>query len=240
MSRFRRLEGEGGFTLVELMVVLVLTGIVLGIAVNALIQAQRTMTGTLQRQNDLGQARIAADAVSADLRTLTVFGGVVFETASASEVIFYAARDITCATPSASATASPPACGAPARIRIVREANGDLVRYLVRLPLSDGRTPARTRYDAVAPQRRVLARGLLATPPLFRYHSTYAYAGTPTATPVASEVPLTAPSGGTPTVPADQRDEVRFVELTLVVDPADQRAIGPTPLRSVVRLVNVG
>lgn len=222
---------EDGFTLVELMVVVVLGGIVLGIAANALIQSQRTVAGTLQRQSDLGEARIAVDAASADLRTLVPLGGTYLLTATAREVSFYALRDV-------------PDNQGPVRIRIVQEANGDLVRYSTRPAAAAGMAPSPSAYNSPSvTQRRVLASGLQGTQPIFRYYVSYALiplpGASPSVSPSVSELPLVAPSpSGSPSVAATRRSEIRFVEISLRVQQPGSRDVGVTPVRQVVRLPN--
>ncbi len=239
-GRQRAAAGEEGFTLVELMVVLVLMGIVLGILTNSMIQAQRTVTGTLQRQNDLGQARIAADAISADLRALVTLQSVTFERAADGEVIFYADRTIACTPAVAGPPPTAPACEPPVKIHIVRDPSGTVTRTATRPPAGTARTPPLTAYTVAAGAQstspRVLARGVRTDVPLFRFHSSFAYSAGPTPTPVPSNLATT----GTPALlPEASKSLVRFVEVTLAVDPPDARAIGTTRVRSVVRLPNL-
>lgn len=225
---------EDGFTLVEVMVVVVLGGIVLGIAANALIQSQRAVAGTFQRQSDLGEARVALDAASADLRTLVELDGTHLLTATATDVTFFALRDVV------------PGEG-PVRIRLVREANGDLVRYATRPPAGSGRSPAPALYDgpgAVAAPPRILASGLLPGTPVFRYYASYKLVpipgASPSASPSASELPLPTPSGGgTPAVASANRASVRFIEIAVQVQQPGSRDVGATPVRQIVRLPNL-
>lgn len=234
----RRADEEGGFSLVELMVVMAISGIVLGILADTMIQAQRTVNSTLQRQGDLGQARIAADAVGADLRALVILQSVTFERATDSDVIFYADRDITCTASVAGPPATPPVCEPPVKIRIWRDGNGVLTRETTRPPAGTPRTPALTAYSATGFRftTRVLARGLRTDVPILRYHSSFAYSAGPTPTPVPSNL---ATSGTPPVLPDASKPLVRFVEVTLAVDPSDARDVGTTRVRAVVRLPNL-
>jgi len=236
-------DGEDGFTLVELMVAIVLSGIVLGVLASTLIQAQRNVAGTFQRQDDLGQARVAVAAVSADLRALTTLQGVILETATDDTVTFYADRDTPCLPGSPGPPVTPPACEGPVRITITRTPGGELVRDTVRPPTGSGRTPLLEDYEPPpAPpderevRSRVLARGLRTDEPVFRYHATFGYAGSPTPTPAPSNLPTT---GTPPALPAASVPLVRFVEVTLAVDPPDFRGVEPTRVRAVVRLPNL-
>lgn len=231
----RLVARDDGFTLVELMVVVVVGGIVLGVAVNALIQSQRTVAGTLQRQSDLGEARIAADAASADLRTLVPLNGTHLLTATATEVTFFALRDV-------------PEGEGPVRIRIVQEADGDLVRYSTRPPpgLSTA-SPDPSVYDGPLARTgtpRLLASGLRSNLPVFRYYASYGLVpivgASPSASPSASEIALLPPGGGaTPSVPAASRRTIRFVEIQLEVQQPGARDVGVTPIRQIVRLPNM-
>lgn len=219
-------------TLVELMVVMILAGVVIAAASSALIQSQRAVAGTLQRQADLGEARIAADAVSADLRTMTELGGVYLQTATAREVQFFARRDV------------PPGDG-PVRIRIRREDNGDLVRYSTRPPTGAGTAPSPAAYDTagLTTQRRVLASGVRTDVAVFRYFSSYtlvAVTPSPSVSPTGSELPLVAPGGGgDPAVASASRPNVQFIEIRLAVQQAGSRDVGVTPIRQLVRLSNM-
>lgn len=223
---------EDGFTLVELMVVVVLAGIVIGIAADALIQSQRTVSDTFQRQADLGEARIAVDAASADLRTLTPLGGTVLLAATAREVQFFARRDL-------------PDGQGPVRIRIRLEDNGDLVRYSTRPPSDAGAAPSPAAYDdaGLTTQTRVLASGLQIGNPVFRYYSSYALVAdgpAPAVTASAAELPMADPDGtGEPGVPAANQQSIRFVEVRLDVEQGGARDVGVTTVQQVVRLRNM-
>lgn len=223
---------EQGVTLVELMVVVALAGAVLGMVTTALIQSQRTAAGTFQRQADLGEARIAADAASADLRTLTPLSNSYLVTATGQEVTFFARRDLNVDAP-------------PVRVRLVLESNGDLVRYSTRMRPGGSATPAPADYDNAAltqaTQRRVLASGLQPAQTVFRYYASYslvAVAPSPAVSPRASELPMAVPSGGgAPAVPTLDRQSVRFIEVRLTVDQGNAR-VGGTSVRQLVRLPN--
>lgn len=223
---------EDGFTLVELMVVMLVGGIVLGIATSALIQSQQTVAGTLQRQFDLGEARGAADAASADLRTLVPLGGTYLLTATAREASFYALRDVGDNE-------------GPVRIRIVLEANGDLVRYSTRPSAASGPAPSPSAYSSPeVTQRRILASGLQSGQAVFRYYASYTLVpvpgASPSVSPSVSELPLVAPSpSGSPSVATANRNAIRFVEIVLQVQQPGARDVGATSVRQVVRLPNM-
>lgn len=157
-EQWRDPRGEGGFTLVELMVTMTLLALVLGIATTVMIATQRTASSTLQRQTDLGQARVAVSVVGSDLRTLTGTLGVIFVQASPTQVQFFANRD------------RPDGAG-PDRIRIALE-GGNLVRYSTPAPAGGGASPLPSSYP-VAETDRVLARGLVPGQTVFRYRTTF-------------------------------------------------------------------
>jgi hypothetical protein len=130
-------------------------------------------------------------------------------------------------------------CEPPVKIRILRDASGTVTRTTVQPPAGTARTPPLTAYTTGSVRTtgpRVLARGLQTDVPLFRYHSSFAYSAGPTPTPAPSNLATT----GTPALlPEASKPLVRFVEVTLAVDPPDARAIGTTRVRSVVRLPNL-
>lgn len=226
MARARRDEG---YSLVELMVVVVLAGIVLGIATSALVQSQRTVSGTFQRQADLGEARAAVDAVSADLRTMTPLNGTHLLSATAREIQFFARRDV-------------PVDQGPVRVLIRLEGNGDLVRYTTRPPSAAGAAPSPSAYATALGQPRILASGLPPGTTLFRYYSSYTLVSSgasPAVTASPTELPMVTPSGtGAPGVPAANQPSIRFVEVRLDVEQDGPRDVGVTSVRQVVRLPN--
>lgn len=231
----RRLHRDDGFSLVELMVVLLLSGIVLGVAANALVQSQRTVSGTFQRQADLGEARNAVDAASADLRTMTPLGGTYLLTATAREVSFFARRDV-------------PIGRGPVRITLRVESNGDLVRYSTAAPVpspspTSAVVPSPSAYATALGPPRILASGIPAGATVFRYYSSYTLVPSgpsPQVTASAAELPMAAPSGtGQPGVPAANQSLIRFVDVRLDVEQGGARNVGVTTVRQVVRLPNL-
>lgn len=69
-SRLRgRLARDDGFTLVELLVVMILLSLIGALVVSWVVTTQRQTAGTQVRLNDIDQARIGMDAITKTLRT---------------------------------------------------------------------------------------------------------------------------------------------------------------------------
>ena len=64
-----RRRGDDGVTLVELLVVVVITGIVLPLAFAVLLSVQRQTKSTLQFSDDVGQARLAMQSIDRQVRS---------------------------------------------------------------------------------------------------------------------------------------------------------------------------
>jgi len=222
MSRVlsRRLTGglrsEDGVTLAELLVVLVLTGLVLGAVTSNLIASHRIVRGTFERQQDLGQARVAIAAASADLRALTPLGTTRLLTSSATDVQFFARRDLT------------PGLG-PTRIRLVVEGT-ELVRYATLAPADRGEAPATSDYPPQsAAQKRVLARGLVPGP-LFSYY------GASPASPLLNTFDANGVDLG---VASTSTALVRSIGVTLRVQAPAGAVVEPATVSQIVHLPNL-
>jgi Tfp pilus assembly protein PilW len=79
----RRLSGEGGFTLVELLVATVLGLFIVGIGTTVFVTAIRSQPGLSQRDNAILQARVTTERLIRELRQ----GGSIY-TAAATQLSF--------------------------------------------------------------------------------------------------------------------------------------------------------
>lgn len=67
--KLRRTDGDNGFTIVEMVVVVSILGIVLAAVQTTLIMAQKTVSGSGARVNQTSQAKTAIDSITKVLRT---------------------------------------------------------------------------------------------------------------------------------------------------------------------------
>jgi type II secretory pathway pseudopilin PulG len=97
----RRRRDEAGTSLVELMVVILILGLVMGTAMAALVSSQNANQGNAERVTNLDQARLLMDNTTKDLRTAIRLnpGGSAFSIAAPTEVQFTATLDTTTGAP---------------------------------------------------------------------------------------------------------------------------------------------
>lgn len=210
LARLR--DDDAGLTLVELLVTMAVLSTVMGVIASSVIMVQQTVSRTSQRQADLGQARIALDAASADLRTLTPLVDITFPSVGPREIVFYANRDLGSG-------------GTPVRLRWTLEGD-ELVRYETRGPSGLGSSARTTDYPAAPTRRRVVARGVQPGSTVFRYFTELS--------PSADEVdPATAD--------VDRRRRIRFVRITVTAENAGEvrAGVAGTTVTQTVRLPNL-
>ena len=127
LSRIRRrLTGQGGFTLVEMIVVTVILGVVLAAVQTTLIMTQKTVGQNASRIDQTQQAKLAVDAMSKTLRTAVLpallgcqtCDSTAFIQGTSNSVSFYA-----------NINNDSNAIG-PSRVSYTVNANGDLVETI--------------------------------------------------------------------------------------------------------------
>jgi prepilin-type N-terminal cleavage/methylation domain-containing protein len=82
-----RVRGQGGFTLIELMVVMMLFGIVISVIFAMLINVQKSETFAQKRGDTLDEVRVTMDRITKELRQATSVVGT--PTASHIEFLTY-------------------------------------------------------------------------------------------------------------------------------------------------------
>jgi prepilin-type N-terminal cleavage/methylation domain-containing protein len=90
-----RLTEDGGFSLVELMVVLAVMGIVMTVFLGLLASVQRSMVRETNRSTTMDQARLAMEAIDRDVRS----GNVLCVQSSGSVLKVYTQSNGTASTP---------------------------------------------------------------------------------------------------------------------------------------------
>ena len=190
IARIRRLvrRDETGVTLVELMIVMVILGAIMGIATTAMITSTRTMGNNSQRLSEVSQTKVAVEGMSRVLRTAimpSLLNGTctdcpAFITGDGRTVQFYANIDNT-PPPSSGYTQSGP------RKVTYTATTGGVLTETVQLPNSHLVTDYNYQYctpGTGCPVRtRTLARNIPSAATLFTY---YDKAGATIATPLQS------------------------------------------------------
>lgn len=167
----RRLDGDDGFTVVELMVGVALTTALAAATLGSLIAVQRALHGAAQRDAELGQARVAINEMERQLRGALrpPTAAPLFEVAGPNEVLFYSVAN----SPRDLSTAAPSSQGpVPKRVRLWLD--GGALMQQVTEPSWDAGV-ANWTYSSAPGPARVLARGVVPQPGgLFTYHCTRA------------------------------------------------------------------
>lgn len=212
----RHLEGEGGFTLTELMVSVLLLSIIGAATIGGLISTQQALGGVTLRDAELGQARLAVNSIERQLRSAMLLPGgasnTPFVAFTPTRLVFYTAAN---APRDTSTTAQRRQGPIPKLVELVVEADG---RLLERVTEPGPRQGATWTYPG-PPRERVLATNVVPAGVFTGYCNRL------------------RPDR---TCAADGRADTRAVavELTLQIQvPGGSQA---TELRSRARLVNLG
>ncbi|MFZ5851274.1 MAG: hypothetical protein ACOYY2_07765 [Actinomycetota bacterium] len=237
---------DRGISLVETLVVVVLTSLVLGITLSTLILGQRQSGSSAIRLDNTAQTRVAMEAVAKELRTAVLpsqlqaqgqscasCAASAVTVAGATTVSFYANLNNDVAL---GGSGLGPSKVSFTLVQDPATGLGNLVET-VQPPIPTG-TPGQYTYCAPGPgcqvRTRVLGRGLLwPSPPLFTYYAADGATLTPlplTANDLAKinsiDVTLTARTStayGTPGTTVVQRVALPNSEVNIVVTPT------PTP-----------
>ncbi len=146
-ARLRAARGQGGVTMVEMVVVVALLGLVLAMALQGLTAYQRATAGADVRQRNLDEARVVMAVLTRDLRTATSFSSV-----SATDVTFLGLLNTGATAP-------------PNQMRLYVDANG-VLREAVTPP--DDPNASTITYTGT-PTTRVVGRGLVNTSTLLSF-----------------------------------------------------------------------
>jgi type II secretory pathway pseudopilin PulG len=181
-----------------MLVTVAVLGIVLAAVMPAMITISRSVAGSGQRLGDLGQARVAMDAVSRSLRTAVRIPTSTspFTLTDVDEVQFYANN-------------GPNVQAGPSLVRLVVDDQGQLVERTTPPTPSGGSFT----YNPAQERARVLT-GNIADPSLFRYVCGAAVcpAGFDRAAVTAVDISISVLSPGNLGVPASQlQNRVRVI-----------------------------
>jgi prepilin-type N-terminal cleavage/methylation domain-containing protein len=221
----RRLRSDSGFTLVEVVMVLLLLGIVMTFTLKAMASYERAATGGIRRLENLGEARTLIEVISKDIRTatkLTVTGSpflpdpahpTTYVLADDNAVTFYANLNLssTC----------------PKKVQLYVNANKE-IREVVTEPNSGVSPPDCGTYTQYAPRSRLVGQYVAnaADEPIFTYY--YDNGGVLTAFPT-SATPLTTANGAL----------VNSIGIELAIRKDTSLWVSHTTLINRVRLPNI-
>jgi prepilin-type N-terminal cleavage/methylation domain-containing protein len=211
----RRVHGERGQTLFEVIIVVALLGVVLTMVYEGIDSAARAIAGTEKRLGNLDEARLLMAVSTKDVRTATRLqaGTSPFVLANSREVIFYANLNNDGSSGSV-------VDNGPRKVRIYVDSTSELIEQVTK-PDSTSVAPAYT-YNGTATNRyvgRYVAND--ASHPIFQYFD-------------SSGVPLT----NLP-LSATDRLAVDSVEITLSIRRTSTFQLSATTLVNTVRLPNV-
>lgn len=211
----RRVRGERGQTLFEVIIVVALLGVVLTMVYEGIDSATKAIGGTERRLANLDEARVLMAVTTKDVRTATRLqaGTAPFALANAREVIFYANLNNDGSSGSV-------VDNGPRKVRIYVDASSELIEQVTK-PDASSVAPAYT-YNGT-PTNRYVGRYVAndASHPIFQYFD--ANGGSLT------NVPLSA----------TDRLAVDSVEITLSIRQTTTFNVATTTLENTVRLPNV-
>jgi type II secretory pathway pseudopilin PulG len=216
----RRLRDEAGVTLVELMVVLTLTGLVLALVSGGALGIMRASNTVDVRTENVDHARLAVAALSRDVRAAAVGpdGDAAFRVAGPFHAEFHARIG---------------EVGVPSLISIEVDAESRVVEFLTP-PSVEGSV---VEYPEADRRQRYIAsylhndRSAGSEEPILRY---YRFDGT---TPVEL-LPTTTDATGRPTLSELDRRAIRMVELDLRMARDREVRVGAQRVTTQVRVPN--
>lgn len=217
LERRARRRDDAGFTLVELTVAMVVSGVVATATAVMFNAALKSNTSTEARLDTINTARVSVESMSRSLRTAVLprqlddagNTDAAFLRAASDEVAFYANID------------NPNNIIGPSRVTY-RVVDGRLEQTIQRPdphdPDDHNYTYCDTTLSSCPHSTRTLADGVVTTTPLFTY---YDEAG--------AEMALTSACGSKACLPSTSLDVVDAVEVRVVVGPPPRAdGIGPT------------
>jgi prepilin-type N-terminal cleavage/methylation domain-containing protein len=178
-----RCAAEDGFTLVELMVGVALASVLAAATFGSLVSVQRALEGAVQRNAELGRARVAVNQMERQFRGALrpPTGAALFQVAAPNEAVFYTVAN----SPRDLSTTAPSSQGPiPRRVRLWVE--GGALREQVTQPVWNA-TLGNWAYPATPGSTRVLADDVV--PPedgVFTYHCSRSDPGAVCADPAAA------------------------------------------------------
>lgn len=209
---------ESGLTLVEMMVTIALLAVVMTSVASIFVGLQRAMGETHVRYADLGDARIAINAIQQSLRTAISLNpsessDSAFITATPDTVEFYANYEVS--------------DGFPKLMKYARS-NGEIVETVEDGVLVDSASGDVLEWASVpgSQRQRVLARGVTEAAPLFTFFGSDPSDGA-------------LPAGADGALDASERSLVRQVVVDVRVDSDDGYEVGTTQLRNQVVIPNL-
>jgi prepilin-type N-terminal cleavage/methylation domain-containing protein len=213
MRRLRK--DQAGFTLVELLVVVVILGAVSAGIYRALDNIQSTSSGAAERVINLDEGRVLMDTLTKDFRTATrlTSTSLPMESADWQSATFYARLNTT---------------GQPVRLHVSLDAEGRLQEQITDPVCAVGTTPCPDdQWTYPGPARtRIVGRWVDKTIAVFKY---YDIDGN-------QIVPSPSQSSSLSTL---QKSAVRAVEITLKIRRTPNIGATPTTLINRVRLPNI-
>jgi type II secretory pathway pseudopilin PulG len=202
-------RGEGGYTLVEMLVVVTMLSAVLGVMFRGLVSLQDSAAGNEERLINLDEARLLMATITKDIRTAAQLttGATPFEVADSREAVFYANVGNT---------------SGPSKIHVYVDSENRLLESVI--PPDAGSAPNYT-YTGAATVRAV-GRFVVPGSVIFEYQYFDDDTGTFVDLPA---VPLSL----------EDRDKIESVEVTISIRKSNINGTPVTTLVNRVRLPNV-